>query len=310
MNSLQLIQAACRKWLTVPDQSSMDVSATQDLLDGLNLVQGEVWRLLPVHYKRQPLSLEFYGPSSGSLNVVGYGSRAISGVVYPDIQDVLTFQGEPLYYEGEPLLFNGESVLENPRPYCTIIIDGDAQMNQFNGNSLVHPYLGNYSGPLNATIFHDTKLCPVMIERVISPMVDRISGDTYYSVLSHGFTMGQSRRRNYSLKRRLHAGFMRTVMELTPHHDRTVVLGCEALVAPVPLTLGSAQRAVDLPYDDETASLIVACAGANLRMHPKFNTERTARDTADSAGTAMRQLELLSPVFSNQFNSIGTPQGW
>ncbi len=149
-----------------------------------------------------------------------------------------------------------------------------------------------------------------MIERVISPMVDRISGRVYRHVMNHTFVRGMSWCHTYSLSRRLHAGVMRTVMELSPQHDQVAVLSCDALVAPVALSLGSAQRPVDLPYDDETASMIVNAVGANLRFHPKFNPDRTAADTAEAASSAFRQLSLLSPFTNNQGVSIGTPPGW
>jgi hypothetical protein len=310
MNSLQLIQAACRKWLTVPDQTSLDIAATQDLLDSLSLTQGEVWRQLPAHYRRQPLSLDFYGPATGTLTMNGYGSRAVSGAVFPDVQDVLTYQGDPLFYEGEPLLFNGGSIFENPRFYCSIIINGDANVNRFNGTSVIHPYLGQTTGQENATVWHDAKLCPVMIERIISPMVDRISGRIYRPVLHHTYLRGMPWHYSYSLSRRVHAGIMRSVIELSPQHEQVAVLSCEAFVAPLALSLGSAQRPVDLPYDAETASIIVNAAGASLRMHPKFNTERTASDTTEAAQSAFRQLSLFSPLTNNQGVQIGTPLGW
>jgi hypothetical protein len=310
MNSLQLIQAACRKWLTVPDQTALDIAATQDLLDSLSLTQGEVWRQLPAHYRRQQLSFDFYGPATGVLTVNGYGSRNISGVVFPAVQDVITYQGDPLFYEGEPLLFNGGSILENPRYYCSILINGDANVNRFNGTSIIHPYLGQTIGEETAVVWHDTKLCPVMVERVISPMVDRLTGRVYRSVQNHSFVRGMHWCHTYSLSRRLHAGVMRTVIELGPQHDQVAVLSCDALVAPLALSLGSAQRPMDLPYDDETAAIIVNAAGAYLRMHPKFNPERTASDTTEAAQSAFRQLSLLSPLTNNQGVQIGTPAGW
>jgi hypothetical protein len=149
-----------------------------------------------------------------------------------------------------------------------------------------------------------------MIERIISPVVDRLTGDTFFAVNSHEFCLGTDSRRRYSIRRVTHNGIQRTLVTLTPQHDTVVMLSAEALVSPTALTLGSSMRAVTLPYDDETGGLIAAVAGMNLRQHPKFNTERSAADTRDAAATALGQLGLFSPSFTNQSGLIGTPRGW
>jgi hypothetical protein len=344
MNSLQLIQGVCRKWLTVPDQTALDLSAVQDLLDGINLVQAEVWRSLPVHYKRQSMSLDFYAPAAGTVAVTGYGSRSISGVTFPTIMDVLTFLGEPLTYEGEPLLFNGSAVTENPRPNCSIFLNGDPNLNQFTGSALVHPYLGTSAsgatttaldfsstsvdwsstsvdfstttvdgsseGVVDATLYHDAKLTSAIIERVVSPVVDRITGNPYFFVERHPSGC-VSCCRTWSMRRIMHVGVMRTLFELSPGHDSVVVLSFDALVTPSSLNLGSSQRPVDLPYDAEVAGLITAMAGENLRQHPSFNRELfTAADVQEIANVARKQLSTIPGQLTCGPVSIGTPRGF
>ncbi len=310
MNSLELIQGACRKWLTVPDQTSMDVSAVQDLLNALTAVQGVIWRKLPSHYRVQACSMPFYGPAEGTVTVAGYGTRGLTSVSFPTVTDVQAYRGEPMTIDGAPLTFNGLSVLENPRFGCSIQVTGDPQVNRFNGSALLYPYLGETVGAVAATLYHDATLSPVNIERVNSPVVDRITGQRFHAIHAHEFTLGQETRRLYTMRKRIHAGHERTVFELTPQTTDVVSLAFEAFVSPVSLTLGSSVRPVDLPYGPETGALIIAAVGAELRQHPLFDKERTLNDTADAYASAMRQVEGFSPTANADGIFVGTPRGW
>jgi hypothetical protein len=308
MNSITLIQQAMTRWLALPDQGAMDPSGMRDLLLSLNAAQSAVWRALPVHYKKQAMSLEFYGPATGTVVVAGYGLRGLSGVAFPSIQDILTYQGEPLFFDGEPLLFNGESVMESPRPYCRIDVAGD-QSNIFDGTALRHPYLGQQTGTVGATLCHDAKLSPVMIERIVSPVIDRVSRQDYFQVERHDERYNYGPK-SFAVRRIQHAGVMRTLVELTPGHSAMTVLAFDALVAPVPLTLGSSVRPVDLPYDDEVAGFIVAMAGEGLSTHRWFDRSRfTRQDAIQSTASSWKQVGGLAVDTQSTPHGYGTPHG-
>ena len=312
MNSMELIQSVCRAWLTVPNATAMELSEISEVLRVTSLAQGQVWRLQPPHYRKQRLSLDFYGAANGFVTVPGgYGTRPLTGVMFPTIMDILTYQGDPLTFEGEPLMFNGVAVYENPRPFCSIRLDGDAIINEFNGSDLVHPYLGQSTTSIGATLYDDAKLAPVLIERILGPVIDRATKRTflYHPNLDY-WTLGATGS-VYTTHRVQHNGVERTIFRLVPQHGTPLSLSFEAIVAPVAFTYGSSQRPVDLPYGDEVAGIIVSVAGAGLITHPLFAKDRiSANDALRASELALGQLNGLSPAPTAQPTRYGTPIGY
>ena len=344
MNTLQLIQQACRRWLTVPDQSALDAAAMQDLLDGLNVTQGEVWRAMPHSYRTRPLSWDFYGPEQGYVTTGGYGTKTLADINFPGITNVARYKGPAAELRGTALEWNGEVVTESPRPFCSMLLDGDPSLNQFTGSALIHPYLGasgsgasttpidfssadidfsdatidfsttnasgGTSGTVAATIYHDAKLLPYQIERIIGPVVDRIQNRKSWHVESHQWAPGSFGNPLYSIQKVMHAGVLRTMVQLTPQHSEVVVLSCTGMVSPLPLTLGSSLRAVDLPYDEEIGAMIAAAAGINLWTHRSFRTDLSGQDLADAHARTFKQIAGFSPRTNSDLVMIGTPHGW
>lgn len=314
MNSMELFQSACQSWLTVHDQTAMDISNIQGVCRMLNAAQSNIWRRLPSHYKRQQVSLAFYGPETGTVTVGGYGSRKVSGVVFPGIMNVLTYQGQPLIYNGEPLIFNGASVYENPRPYCSIQIDGDSNVNVFDGNALLHPYLGQLTGSVPAILYNNSIMTDNLIERFTTPLIDRHTGREYVKSNFHEDTGQRYYRcwdRTFSMRRVSFEGVSRTLVSLPPFHDQVTVLSAEAFVIPAFFTYGNSQRPIDLIYDDEVAGLIISAAGAELANHPLFDRERfSVSDANQSTLMAVESVSRFSPTTSSQSNLVGTPRGW
>ena len=309
MNSMELIQGVVGAWLTPRDQTSLSLADIQGILREINLTQAQVWRAQPPHYRRQTIGLDFYSPAEGIVTVPGgYSTLALSGVAFPSISDVLTFDGEPLLYEGEPLIFNGVPVLENPRYYCSIMLN-DGILNQFNGNKLFHPYLGQSTTSQDAILYHDAKLSPWNIERVAGPVIDRITRQQYLAVPSMVWISPDATHRLYSIRRVNHAGVERTLIQLPPQHKQVVSLALDAYVAPAGLTYGSSQRPVDLVYGTEVANLVIKAVGANLTAHPLFNRDQISPADADrAAAAAFAQLAGLSQTPNSQPVSYGTPR--
>jgi hypothetical protein len=308
MNTVELIQDAATRWLTVPAASAMNASEVKDMLIALNAAQASIWRGLPAHYRRMPVAVDFYGPATGTVVVYGYGSKKVTGVSFPSIMDILTYQGEPILYQGEPLMFNGSSVYENPRPYCSMDINGDKR-NVFDGTVLRYPYFGRATGTQGATLYHDSSLLPILLEQIITEVRDRVSGCIYQHVLRH--QPDYQPYDTWSLRRIQHHGVTRSLVELKPGHDKPVILEFDAFIAPIGLTLGSSMRAVDLPYDAEVGGLIVAAAGAGLATHRLFDRERHTRATALEAGhLAMQQLREIPGQIWTGHNLILTPEGY
>jgi hypothetical protein len=312
MNSMELIRSACRAWLTVPDQTAMELSELSELLRVLSLAQSEVWRDQPPHYRRQRLSLDFYGAAEGHVTVAGgYSSRVLSGILFPTITDILTFDGEPITFEGEPLLFNGESVYENPRPFCSILLDGDAVANEFNGTNLVHPYLGQATTSIPAILYDDAKLTDVLIERILGPVMDRRTRLVYCYQPTLDYWSPGSIGQVYTTHRVNYLGVERTIFRLLPQHREPVSLSFDAIVAPISLSYGASQRPVDLPYGDEVGGIIVSVAGEALITHPLFARDRINGNEARAAGDRARaQLAKLSPAPTAQPNAYGTRPGF
>jgi len=311
MNTMEMVQSACSAWLAVPDQTAMELSDVSELLRALNLAQNQVWRAQPPHYRRQTISLEFYGPADGTVTVPdGYGTRRLTGITFPTITDILTYNGDPLTYEGEPLVFNGSAVYESPRPFCSILLEGDAVVNEFNGFGLVHPYFGQATTPIQATLFNDACLSRWLIERINGPVLDRINRGQFYYAPTLDFLPDRSFSKVFTTTRVIHAGVERTLFRLPRQHRSVVSLRFDADVAPPPITYGTSQRPADLNYGDEVAFAIIAVAGAALQTHRLFDRARIGSSAPNSASYAMEQIAGLSQVPTSQFVSAGTPYGY
>lgn len=312
MNSMELIEGVRRAWLKTTDQSAMALDDMAELLRVISLAQGQVWRLQPPHYRKQTISLDFYGPAEGSITVPGgYGSRAVSGILFPSITNILTYTGIPLTFEDEGLVFNGIAAYENPRPFCSIMIEGDPVLNEFNGTSLTHPYLGQSTESVAATLYDDARLSPWLIERILGPVIDRRSRHQWYYEPTLDYFAAGSTYNRYTTHRVNHGGIERTIFRLTPQHREPVSLTIPAIVAPVALSYGSSMRPVNLPYGDEVAAIIISVAGASLSTHPLFDRERVSPNEARAAAEmALGQLAGLSSTPTAQMNGYGTPGGF
>lgn len=309
MNSMELIQDVVTRWLTAPAASAMNASEIKDVLNSVNTAMIRAWRDLPPHYRQQPVSLEFYTPANGTVSVGGYGQRTVSALTFAGVADVLTFVGDPLYFAGVPLLWNGEPIYESPRPYCSIVIAGDRRNFLDGGVALRNPYLGATTGTATALLHHDAKLTPVLIDQIASVVVDGITGAEYQQIVRHPSDYRIDYV--YRMRRIQHDGVTRTLFELTPGHDKLVVLEFDAFVSPVPLSLGSSMRPVDLPFDAEVAGIIVDLAGAGLISHKLFDRERNAPSLAFEAGrAALDSLKALPGQTGTGFNEILTPHGY
>jgi hypothetical protein len=186
-------------------------------------------------------------------------------------------------------------------------VSGESRPNIFEGTRLRFPYLGAATGVQGATMYQDAAFSPVIIERMLSPVIERISQTMYFQVTQHreDYPVGPA----WCMRRVVHMGVTRTLMELTPGHDQVALLEFSAMVAPVALTLASSQRPVDLPYDDEVAGAIVSIAGDSLVRHSQFDAER-AGDTRTAAADGWRQLSTIPQELNAGPHEMGTPYGF
>lgn len=283
MNSLNLLQAACGNWLSVPDQSALTMPETETLLSSVNAAVARIWRRLPAHYRRQTFSCGFEASVTGTVTATA-GSRAAT----------FSFTGTPQASEG--------------REYCSLISGSDR--NEYRSGALLHPWQGS-TGTIAATLYHDATIkLGYLVERLLGPMMELRTRTSWTPVPAmESARLWSSTCRYYDFQR---VSFLqsdgtrsaRTLFRVARLDGSARLFESIVAVAPLPLTVVDAAVPTELLYDDEIADIIVCAAGIDLQTHSKFKGGKL-----DRAIGALERVSALPQRMDCEFHTFGTPPG-